>query len=589
VAVAHAGCSPDIERSANAFANVPARSFPNDLMSSIRIAAAAVFLAATTAASAQTTADLIVTGGRIYTVDPSRPFADGMAIKDGKVLFVGSAALAMNYKGAATQMVDLQGNTVIPGMIDAHVHLGGLGNALRNVDLVGTSSYNEVIARVVERAKTTPAGTWITGRGWDQNDWADTRFPTHEALSRAVPDHPVYLVRVDGHAALVNTAAMRAAGVTAATKDTRGGKLERNTDGSPTGVLIDDAMGQVAARIPERSPQEARLATAAAIAESNRWGLTGIHDAGVSRPEIALYENMAREGSFTLRSSIMIQPDDSSLAMFFARGPQSGLYNGTLWIRSIKAYADGALGSRGAALLEPYADDHTALGLIRTSPERFKYLAVEALKHGFQLNSHAIGDRGNRMVLDAIDAALKEVPATDHRFRIEHAQIIQHEDIPRFAKLGVIPSMQASHQTSDMYWAANRLGDNRLLGSYAWRSLLNTGVIIPNGSDFPVEQVNPLISFHAAFTRQDANNWPVGGWLPQEAMTRDEALKAMTIWPAHSAFMEKEVGSLEPGKYADFVILDQDIMRVPGELVLKTRVLSTWVGGKAVYRRSPTT
>lgn len=558
-------------------------------MSRLRIIAAVLLLTSGPAITAQTTADVIMTGGRIYTVDPSRPFADGMAIKDGKVLFVGPAALAMNFKGASTQFVDLQGNTVIPGMIDAHVHLGGLGSALRNVDLVGTSSYDEVIARVVERAKTIPACTWIIGRGWDQNDWTNTRFPTHEALSRAVPNHPVYLVRVDGHAALVNTAAMKAAGVTAATKDTRGGKLERNADGSPTGVLIDDAMAQVGSRIPERSKDEVRLATAAAIAESNRWGLTGIHDAGVGRSEVALYEEMAKEGAFTLRSSIMIQPDDSSLAMFFRRGPQSGLYNGTLWIRSIKAYSDGALGSRGAALLEPYADDHTALGLIRTSPERFKYLAVEALKNGFQLNSHAIGDRGNRMVLDAIEAALQEVPGTDHRFRIEHAQIIHSEDIPRFAKLGVIPSMQASHQTSDMYWAGNRLGQNRLLGSYAWRSLLNTGVIIPNGSDFPVEQVNPLISFHAAFTRQDANNWPVGGWLPQEAMTREEALKSMTIWAAHSAFMEKEVGSLEAGKYADFVILDQDIMRVPGDLVLKTRVLSTWVGGKAVYRRVPTT
>jgi hypothetical protein len=470
-------------------------------------------------------------------------------------------------------------------MIDAHAHLGGLGNALRNVDLVGSTSYDEVVARVVARARDVPPGTWIVGRGWDQNDWADTRFPTHDALSKAVPNHPVYLTRVDGHAALVNAAAMQAAGVTAASKDTQGGRLERTADGSPTGVLIDDAMGYVGRRIPPATRDEMRRGTEAAIAEVNKWGLTGVHDAGVSRGQVALYEEMAKAGQFSLRSYIMIQPDDSSLAAFFRRGAQSGLYDGRLWIRSIKAYADGALGSRGAALLEPYSDDPKTTGLIRIEPDRLQHVATEALKHGFQLNTHAIGDRGNRMVLDAYEAALERIPSGDHRFRIEHAQIIHSDDIPRFAQLGVIPAMQSSHQTSDMYWAGNRLGQNRLLGSYAWRSLLNTGVVVPNGSDFPVELVNPLISFHAAFSRQDAKNWPVGGWLPQERMTRDEALKSMTIWAAYSGFMEKEVGSLEPGKYADFVILDQDIMQIPAELVLQTRVIATYLGGKPVYER----
>jgi predicted amidohydrolase YtcJ len=530
-------------------------------------------------------ADLIVTNGRIYTVDPSRPFVDAMAVRDGRIVFVGPARLAESYKGSATRVVDLDGRTVIPGMIDAHAHLSGLGNALRNVDLVGTTSYDEVIARVVARAREVPAGTWIVGRGWDQNDWADTRFPTHDALSRAVPNHPVYLTRVDGHAALVNAAAMQAANVTAATRDTEGGRLERTADGSPTGVLIDDAMGQVGRRIPPASRDEMRRGVEAAVAEVNKWGLTGVHDAGVSRGQVAVYEELAREGRFSLRNYVMIQPDDSSLATFFRRGAQSGLHDGRLWIRAIKAYADGALGSRGAALLEPYSDDPSTSGLVRIQPERLQHVATEALKHGFQLNTHAIGDRGNRMVLDAYEAALKAVPRGDHRFRIEHAQIIHSEDIPRFAQLGVIPAMQSSHQTSDMYWAGNRLGQGRLLGAYAWRSLLNTGVIIPNGSDFPVELVNPLISFHAAFSRQDAKNWPVGGWLPQEAMTRDEALKSMTIWAAHAAFMEKDVGSLEPGKYADFVILDQDIMQVPAELVLRTRVIATYLGGRAVYER----
>ncbi len=537
------------------------------------------------AQAAPSPADLIITNGRIYTVDPNRPFVEAMAVRDGRIVFVGPARLAETYKGNTTRILDLDGKTVIPGMIDAHAHLGGLGNALRNVDLVGTTSYDEVIARVVARARDVPAGTWIVGRGWDQNDWADTRFPTHEALSKAVPNHPVYLTRVDGHAALVNAAAMRAASVTSASKDTPGGRLERAADGSPAGVLIDDAMGLVGRRIPPPARDEMRRAAEAAVTEVNKWGLTGVHDAGVSRSQVALYEEMAKEGRFSLRSYIMVQPDDSSLATFFARGPQSALHDGRLWIRAIKAYADGALGSRGAALLEPYSDDPKTTGLIRIQPERLQHVATEALKHGFQLNTHAIGDRGNRMVLDAYEAALKTVPSGDHRFRIEHAQIIHSEDIPRFAQLGVIPAMQSSHQTSDMYWAGNRLGQNRLLGSYAWRSLLNTGVVIPNGSDFPVELVNPLISFHAAFSRQDAKNWPVGGWFPQERMTRDEALRSMTIWAAYAGFMEKEVGSLEPGKYADFVVLDQDIMRVPAELVLQTRVLSTWLGGKAVYER----
>ena len=530
-------------------------------------------------------ADVIVHNGRIYTVDQNRPFVDAMAVKDGKVLFTGPVRQAMTYKGTATRVIDLDGRTVIPGMIDSHGHLGGLGSALRTVDLVGTTSYEEIVARVAARARETPAGQWIVGRGWDQNDWADTRFPTHEALSRAVPNHPVYLVRVDGHAALVNTSAMKAANVTAATQDTRGGKLERNADGSPTGVLIDDAMGTVGAKIPPASDEELRAATRAAIAEVNKWGLTSVHDAGVGRREIAVYEELARSGDYPLRHYVMIQPDDSSLATFFRRGPQRALHGGKLWISSIKAYADGALGSRGAALLEPYADDPKTTGLVRVAPERLADVATRALRNGFQLNTHAIGDRANRMVLDAYEKALAAVPSGDHRFRIEHAQIIHSDDIPRFAQLGVVPAMQSSHQTSDMYWAGNRLGQGRLLGSYAWRSLLNTGVVIANGSDFPVEMVNPLISFHAAFSRQDAKDWPVGGWIPQEAMTREEALKSMTIWAAWAGFMEKDVGSLEAGKLADFVVLDQDIMQVPAELVLKTRVLSTWVGGKVVYER----
>jgi predicted amidohydrolase YtcJ len=336
--------------------------------------------------------------------------------------------------------------------------------------------------------------------------------------------------------------------------------------------------------IPPPSAAELREATVAATQELNRWGLTSVHDAGVEREVIDVFEEVAKAGQFSVRNYVMIRSDDSTLAHYFRRGPQSGLYDGRLWIKSIKISADGALGSRGAALLEPYSDDPKNSGLALVPPGRVKQVGLQALQHGFQLNVHAIGDRANRMVLDEFEAALKASPSSDHRFRVEHAQILHPEDIPRFARLGVIPSMQASHQTSDMYWAGNRLGQQRLLGSYAWRSLLNSGVIIPNGSDLPVEKTNPLISFHSSIARQDDNNWPAGGWFPEQRMTRDEALKSMTIWAAWAGFMEQEVGSLEAGKYADFVVLDQDIMRVPAELVLQTRVLSTWLGGRPVYR-----
>jgi len=530
-------------------------------------------------------ADLIVTNARIYTVDENRPVVDAMAIRGGRVVATGPQRGVMTLRGPNTQVIDLHGRTVIPGMIDAHVHLLNLGNSLRNVDLVGTNSYDEVVARVVARAKDTPAGGWIVGRGWDQNDWGDTRFPTHEALSRAVPNNPVVLTRIDGHATLVNAAAMRAAGVTAQTQDPSGGRLERNPDGSPTGVLVDAAMGIVNQKVPPATTEQVKNATQAAIAEMNRWGLTSVHDAGVGRAVIDAYEEVAREGRFNIRDYVMVANNDSAINHYLQRGPQAGLYDNRLWIKAIKISADGALGSRGAALIEPYSDDPKNTGLALVPAGRVRDVAVKALRAGFQVNVHAIGDRANRTVLNEFEEALNQVPVADHRFRIEHAQIIHPDDVPRFAQLGVIPSMQASHQTSDMYWAVNRLGPTRVLGAYAWRSLLNTGVIIANGSDLPVERTNPLISFEAAVSRQDAKGWPAGGWYPEQRMTREEALKSMTIWAAYAGFMEKDVGSLSPGKLADFVVLDQDIMRVPPELILQTNVLSTYLGGKAVYQK----
>jgi predicted amidohydrolase YtcJ len=551
-----------------------------------RLLAAALAVAASPAAAQPPApADLIVTNARIYTADDARPRVEALAVRGGRIAFIGSAREAEALRGAATRVVDAGGETVIPGMVDAHAHFAGLAETLRSVDLTGTRSQAEAVARVVARATTLPPGTWIQGRGWDQNAWGDTRFPTHDALSAAVPGHPVYLTRVDGHAAWVNTAAMQRAGLTRAARDPDGGKILRDAAGAPTGVLIDRAQGLVARAIPEPTRAETRQGLTDAMAVMHRWGLTGMHDAGASRALIDLYDEMAAAGALPLRLYVMIGDDSAALAHYFAKGPVAGAHDGHLWVRAVKLYADGAMGSRGAALLEPYSDDPNNMGLLLSAPAHIRDVAARGLAAGFQVNTHAIGDRGNRVVLDAYEQALAARPTANHRFRVEHAQVLHSDDLPRFAQLGVIPSMQASHQTSDMYWVGKRLGPTRTLGAYAWRSLLESGVVIPNGSDFPVEAVNPLISFHAAIARQDARDWPAGGWLPEQRMTREEALKSMTLWPAYAGFQEGELGSLSVGKRADFVILDRDIMRVPAELVLGTRVRSTWLGGREVYRQ----
>jgi len=485
--------------------------------------------------------------------------------------------------------MDLHGATVVPGIVDAHAHLLGLGNTLQRVNLVGSSSYDQVIDRVKAWAKDVKPGVWIQGRGWDQNLWPAKQFPTHEALSRAFPNNPVVLTRIDGHALVANAKAMELSHVTATTADPSGGRIVRLSSGAPSGVFVDNAKSLIERTIPAATRADNRKAILAAVAEANRWGLTGIHDAGEDAETIGIYEELAKAGSYNLRNYVMLSDPgepNSPAALgnpYIQRGPQSALYDGHLWIRAIKLYADGALGSRGAALLAPYSDEPSNSGLLVSKPEHIEAWAEAALRRGFQVNVHAIGDRGNRIVLDSFDSALKKIPKADHRFRIEHAQVLSMEDIPRFAKLGVIPSMQATHQTSDMGWAESRVGPQRIRGAYAWRSLLNTGVIVPNGTDFPVEQVNPLLTFHAAVTRQDPSNQPAGGWYPEQKMTREEALQSITIWPAYAGFQESVLGSLSPGKYADFVILDRDIMHVPDAEILGTRVVSTWIGGKRVY------
>ena len=538
---------------------------------------------------AQGFADLVITNGRIYTVDNARPEASALAVRGGRVQFVGSDAEAKVLTGPSTLVIDLHGATVIPGIIDAHAHLLSLGNTLQRVNVAGSKSYAEVINRVQAWAKDVKPGTWIQGRGWDQNLWPTREFPTHEALSRAFPNNPVVLTRIDGHALVANAKAMELAHVTAATVDPSGGRIVRLASGAPSGVFVDNAKDLIERAIPAATRADNRKAILAAVADANRWGLTGIHDAGEDAETIGIYEELAKAGSYKLRNYVMLsdpgEPNSPEALRnpYIQRGPQSALYDGHLWIRAIKLYADGALGSRGAALLAPYSDEPSNSGLLRSKPEHIEAWAETALRSGFQVNVHAIGDRGNRIVLDSFDSALKKIPKADHRFRIEHAQVVSPEDIPRFARLGVIPSMQSTHQTSDMGWAEARVGPQRIRGAYAWRSLLNTGVVIPNGTDFPVEEVNPLLTFHAAVTRQNPSNLPVGGWYPEQKMTREEALQSITIWPAYAGFQESVLGSLSPGKYADFVVLDRDIMHVPDTEIVGTRVISTWIGGKRVY------
>jgi hypothetical protein len=547
---------------------------------------APLLLLAPALAAQQAPADFIVVNARIYTADLTRPTAQALGVRDGRIVFVGSIRGAEALAGPRTERWDLGGKTVIPGMVDAHVHLVGLGQALRIVDLTGTRSYDEIVARVAARARTARPGEWVRGRGWDQNDWAVTVFPTHEALTSAAPDNPVVLGRVDGHALLVNAKALELAGITRSTPDPDGGRIVRDEAGNATGVLVDRAMGLVNRVIPNETRADIRDATLAAIAEANRWGLTGIHDAGAGEDVMAVYEELAQAGRYNLRNYVMVRADEATLDRLMQRGPRLALHDGRLWIRAIKISADGALGSRGAALLEEYSDDPGNRGLLTADSAFMRRVAAKALRSGFQVNIHAIGDGANRRVLDIFEDALREVPTADHRFRIEHAQILNFHDIPRFAQLDVIPSMQGSHQTSDMYWVPNRIGWNRSQGTYAWRSLLNTGVVIPNGSDTPVESANPLISFKAFVSRADADGYPEGGWFPAQKTTRQEALLGMTLWPAYAAFMEDESGSLTAGKYADFVVLDQDIMTVDEGQILDTRVEMTVLGGKVVYRRN---
>jgi predicted amidohydrolase YtcJ len=521
-------------------------------------------------------ADLAVTGARIYTVNSANPTASAIAVKAGKVLAVGEDVTA--FIGPATRKIDARGATILPGFIDSHGHMSSLGDSLEVLDLRGTKSELEIAELVRKAALGRKPGEWIRGRSWDQNNWPGRQFPTATAISAAAPNNPVYLTRVDGHAGWVNRRAMEIAGLTADAPDPRGGRLLRDESGQLTGVLIDGAQELVTRKISPPTPQQVRERLRRAALECARLGITTVHDAGVSAIELDQYRALIQDHKLPVRVYAMIGGEGELWREYLKRGPETGE---RLTVRSIKLYADGALGSRGAALKEAYADDPDNTGLLMMHASDIERVARDALAHGFQVNTHAIGDRANRIVLHGYAAALGG--PNDHRFRIEHAQVVSLDDIPMFEQYSIIASMQATHATSDMPWAEARLGPERVKGAYAWRRFLSLGVHLADGSDFPVEDPNPLWGFYAAVTRQDRSGIPAGGWFPDQRMTRGEALRSWTLEGAYAAFEEKIKGSLEPGKLADFVMLSDDITRISPAEILKTRVVMTVVGGEVVY------
>lgn len=526
---------------------------------------------------AHRTVDMLVTNAQIYTVNDQQPTAEAVAIRKGQFVAVGSTQeLTRQYK--AKKQWDAQGKSIFPGLYDPHAHFVGLGQMLSQCDLVGSNSYEEVISRLQTFAQNNPGNDWLIGRGWDQNDWPTSGFPTKEALDRAFPNRPVALTRIDGHAMLVNSKALQLARISASSKMDGGEVLVQN--GEPTGVLIDNAMILVRRVIPKPTEEEQRAMILAAEKACFEVGLTTVSDAGLNRDDIELLEKMHREGSLKIRDYVMVSLGIGNLDYYLKRGI---IKTDRLNVRSIKLYADGALGSRGACLLEPYADAPDQTGFLLLSPDELRRSLTQIYNSDYQANTHCIGDSANRITLSIYQDLLKG--PNNRRWRIEHAQIVHPQDMPVFGRLQVIPSIQATHATSDMYWAGKRLGPEREKHGYAFQSLLQQNGLLANGSDFPVEHINPLYGFHAAVARQDDAQFPAGGYQIENALTRDQALKAMTLWSAFANFEEKERGSIEIGKMADFVILDQDIMQIPLENIRKTKVLTTVVGGEIVFEQ----
>jgi predicted amidohydrolase YtcJ len=547
--------------------------------------------------------DTIFINGRIHTMDSQMTVAEAFAVSGERVVGIGSHDfIARKY--LAKDTVNLNGKNIIPGLIDAHCHLLGLGLAQLTVDLVGVQSENEAVERVEKRVAQVFSGQWIRGRGWDQNEWSTKSFPNQGLLNRI--SNPVYLTRIDGHACWVNEQAMRLAGVTKQTPDPVGGKIVRNTRGEPSGIFIDAAMDLIYRIVPEPTEEEMRSAIKIAIQKCLSVGLTSIHEMGVDLTQVELYKKLIQENAFNFRLYASVDGPGELWEQSKKAGKIIGYGQNRLTIRSLKLYIDGALGSRGAALIDPYSDEPTNRGLTVISEENLQNIVDEALENDFQVCAHAIGDRANYIILNAYQKAQEKNPKSNRRLRVEHAQVLSKDDIPRFHQLGVLPSMQPTHCTSDMYWAEARLGSQRIRGAYAWQSLLKTGVIIPGGSDFPVEDPNPFLGIYAACSRRDLQGRPskesdideffqlspdgttdrnnlINGWYPSECMTREEAVRCFTIWAAYAAFEEDIKGSLERGKLADFLVITKDVFQCPIDEIPDIEVEHTYLGGKKVY------
>lgn len=520
--------------------------------------------------------DLIVANGTIYTVNEDFAVAEAMAVHDGKILDVGTTPDILS-KFTADRFIDLEKKAVYPGLIDAHCHFYGYGlGLLQRADLVGTQSFEDILRIMLAHHEKFPSAYWIEGRGWDQNNWPEKAFPLNDQLNRLFPDNPVILTRVDGHAAIVNKKALELAGINEKTIVDGGDVILLN--GKPTGVLIDNAIELVTRIIP--APDEVQMAEALMAAQENCFavGLTGVHDMGLNKREIAVVDSLQHTGKLKMRMYVLLTHEQETLDAFFTHGITK---NNLLNIRSIKLYADGALGSRGAKLIKDYSDDPGNSGLLLRSPESLMEFCRKAYDNGFQVCTHAIGDSANRLMLKIYGEILKE--KNDLRWRIEHSQIIDPQDFELFGKFSIIPSVQPTHATSDMYWAGDRVGAERMKGAYAYKDLLDQNGWIPLGTDFPIEGINPLHTFYAAVVRKDLKGWPESGFQIENALSRQDALKGMTIWAARSAFEENEKGTLEPGKFADFVIFDQDIMQIPDERLPSAKVLKTFIGGEEVY------
>ncbi|GAA4299681.1 amidohydrolase [Nibribacter koreensis] len=521
-------------------------------------------------------ADLLVYNATVYTVNQDFAKAQAIAVKDGKIVAVGTNdELKAKYK--AKEEVDAQGKPLYPGFIDAHAHFVGYAANQREADLVGTTSFSEVVQRLQKHRQEYPSAVWLTGRGWDQNDWDIKQFPTKDTLDKLFPGTPVIIERVDGHASLANQKALDLAGVTAQTPQVTGGKIEIK-DGKLTGILVDRAADLVISKIPALTSGEYTQVLKEAEQNLFAVGLTSVVDAGLPKSSVDLIDSLQKKNELKIRVYAMLSPTPENKAHYLKNGPYT---TERLNVRSFKVYGDGALGSRGACLLHPYADKKDETGFLLLTVQEYKDLAAEIFKSDFQMNTHAIGDSANRTILQIYGNLLKG--KNDRRWRIEHAQVVNPADMPLFGKYSILPSVQPTHATSDMYWAGDRLGMDRLKHAYAFKALMQQNNMIPLGSDFPVEHINPLYGFHAAVARQDAKNYPKGGFQMDNALTREEALRGTTIWAAYANFEEKQKGSLEVGKVADFVILEQDIMTAKPEALRDVKVLSTYVNGEKVY------